>query len=206
MSLSLYHVECKTDHFPQYPVITANKPYRDMWITPQPSFARLPNIESRSSSSSPAVSRPPGGPRTPSSADFITPKTKPKNSRSRGGKGKGKESPSSSSGATNPTSDDNNHYHSQAPAPLPHEEDAGPSGFGTANEDYNTLTEEYLAAAQHTGYDGRVKSVENEGPLVEGSKAWEEAQEQNEDQDAVHTPDYVAVDGADEFRNPWEGK
>lgn len=177
-----------------------------MWITPQPSFARLPGIESRSSSSSPAL---------PRAVDTITPKTKPKKSRS---KGKGKQSPSSSSSssATKPAAaaNNNNHYHSQAPPPLPHEEDAGPSGFGTANEDYNTLTEEYLEAAQHTGYDGRVKNVENEGPLVEGSKAWEEAQEEEEDPDAVHTPDdvmvrtpdYGAVDGSDEFRNPWEGK
>lgn len=162
-----------------------------MWITPQPSFARLPGVESRSSSSSPAL---------PRSADLVTPKTKSKKSRS---KGKGKESLSSSSSSGVNKKD---HYHSQAPPPLPHEEDAGPSGFGTANEDYNTLTAEYLEAAQHTGYDGRVKSVENEGPLVEGSKAWEEAQEEQQDSDPVKTPDYVAVDGADEFSNPWDGK
>lgn len=172
-----------------------------MWITPQPSFARLPGVESRSSSSSPAL---------PRSADVVTPKTKSKKPRS---KGKGKESlsSSSSSGASKPaaattTANKDGHYHSQAPPPLPHEADAGPSGFGTANEDYNTLTAEYLEAAQHTGYDGRVKDVENEGPLIEGSKAWEEAQGEEHDPDAVKTPDYVAVDGADEFSNPWEGK
>lgn len=166
-----------------------------MWITPQPSFARLPGIESRSSSSSPAL---------PRSTDVVKPKTKSKKSRS---KGKGKESlSSSSSSGANKSATKKDHYHSQAPPPLPHEEDAGPSGFGTANEDYNTLTEEYLAAAQHTGYDGRVKNVENEGPLVEGSKAWEEAQEEVEDPDAVKTPDYVAVDDTDEFSNPWGAK
>lgn len=172
-----------------------------MWTTPQPSFARLPGIDSRSSSSSPALARPSGGSRTPPT-DLITPKTKSKKTRS---KGKGKaSSSSSSSGATKPANKD--HYHSLAPPPLPHEEDAGPSGFGTANEDYNTLTEEYLAAAQHTGYDGRVTNVANEGPLVEGSKAWEEAQAVVEDPDAVHTPDYVAVDGGEEFSNPWGTK
>lgn len=177
-----------------------------MWITPQPSFARLPGIESRSSSSSPAL---------PRSADLVTPKTRSKKSRS---KGKGKEdlSSSSSSSAKKPANtntmksnnkdNDDEHYRSLAPPPLPHEEDAGPSGFGTANEDYNTLTAEYLEAAQHTGYDNRVKDVDNEGPLVEGSKAWEEAQEEEHDLNAVRTPDYVAVNGADEFSNPWEGK
>lgn len=86
--------------------------------------------------------------------------------------------------------------------PLPHEEEAGPSGFGTANADYNTLTEEYLEAAENIGYDGRVKDVENEGPLVEGSKAWEEAHEEDEASPTTTTP--PPVDGTDEFRNPWE--
>lgn len=180
-----------------------------MWITPQPSFARLPGIDDRSSSSSsPAISRPPGRSRTPS-VDLIKSKTKPKSKKKN--KGKDRESPESSSSSSNPKASANpnnnktdDHYHSQATPPLPHEEDAGPSGFGVANEDYNTLTEEYLEAAKNIGYDGRVKNVENEGPLVEGSKAWEEAQQEEEDPDAVHTPEFVAVDGADEFRNPWD--
>lgn len=69
------------------------------------------------------------------------------------------------------------------------------------------MTEEYLEAAQETGYDGKVKSVENEGPLVEGSKAWEDARhrEEEEAKSAVTTPSYVPIDGSDEFRNVWGG-
>lgn len=180
-----------------------------MWITPQPSFARLPGIEDRSSSSSSqALSRPSDRSRTPS-ADLIKPKSSKKKPKS---KGKGKESPDSTTNTTSSgshtavaaTDQPDNHFHSLSTPPLPHEEDAGPSGFGVANEDYNTLTEEYLEAARQTGYDGHVKDVENEGPLVEGSRAWEEAHEVVEDPEAVKTPDYVAVAGAEEFRNPWD--
>lgn len=172
-----------------------------MWITPTPSFARLPGVEPRSSSSSPSLPRSQLNSRPPS-ADLITSKTKKKK------KGKGKESPSSS-GSSRPPREASSHKHapskSASPPPLPHEEDAGPSGFGTANEDYNTLTEEYLQAAMHTGYDGRVRNVENEGPLVEGSKAWEREHEVEEQQDegvrstattpSPHpTPPYVHAD------------
>lgn len=189
-------------------MITANKPYRDMWITPQPSFARLPGIEPRSSSSSPSLPRP-GGSRPPST-DLVKSKTSRNKSRK---KGKSKSSPDSS---VESSSQPQQRQPSAAPpttdpkspsSPLPHEEDAGPSGFGTANEDYNTLTEEYLAAAKSTGYDGRVKDVENEGPLVEGSKAWEEAQEEDLAVEEAVTPPtntFAPVDGADEFRNVWE--
>lgn len=68
--------------------------------------------------------------------------------------------------------------------------------------DYNTLTEEYLEAAHNTGYDGKVKNVENEGPLVEGSNAWEEAHEEEEATSMTTTP--LPVDQSDEFQNPWE--
>lgn len=78
-----------------------------------------------------------------------------------------------------------------------------PSGFGTANEDYSTVTEEYLEAAERIGYDGRVKDIENEGPLVEGSRAWEEAHEEDEASPTA-TPTYAPLDGAEEVnRNPW---
>lgn len=112
------------------------------------------------------------------------------------GKGKGRE-PSSQS----------QHRHRQSTSPdLPHEEDTVPHGFGTANEDYNTLTEEYLEAAQDTGYDGKVKNVENEGPLVEGSKAWEEARHREEEENSSNsTPSYIPIEGSDEFRNVWGG-
>lgn len=172
-----------------------------MWITPQPSFARLPGVEDRSSSSSPSLSRPSRAP----SADLIKPKSKSSKKES---KGKGKESPESSSSASNSKSNNSSNqpgrYHSLDNPPLPHEEDVVPSGFGVANEDYNTVTAEYVEAAKHIGYDGQVKNVENEGPLVEGSKAWQEAQHEEEDTDKVQTPDYVAVNGADEFSNPWD--
>lgn len=168
-----------------------------MWITPQPSFARLPGIEPpRSSSSSPSITRPSGS-RAPST-DVINPKSKSKL--------KGKESLDSSSSSQQQTPLDHHHHHRRPKSPpLPHEEDAGPSGFGTANEDYNTLTEEYLEAAKHTGYDGRVKSVENEGPLVEGSKAWEDAQNEEAADNTFSsaTPTPLAPDGAEEFRNVW---
>lgn len=175
-----------------------------MWITPQPSFSRLPGIEPRSSSSSPSLSRPSAS-RAPST-DVIKPK--PKNKSKPKFKGKGKQSPDSSSSSQQqqPVPDHHHHHHHSNPKspPLPHEEDAGPSGFGTANEDYNTLTEEYLEAAQHTGYDGRVKSVENEGPLVEGSKAWEDAHEETaENTISSATPTPLAPDGADAFQNVW---
>lgn len=176
-----------------------------MWTTPQPSFARLPGIEPRSSSSSPSISRPSGSSR-PSSTDVIKSKSKPKNKA----KGKGKESSTISASSEQHSQASHQHNITKSP-PLPHEEDAGPHGFGTANEDYNTLTEEYLEAAMHTGYDGRVKSVENEGPLVEGSNAWEEAHDnKQEDADGDNTfssgtPTPLApVEGADEFRNVWE--
>lgn len=64
--------------------------------------------------------------------------------------------------------------------------------------------------AQQTGYDGRVKDVENEGPLVEGSKAWEEVQHQEEEEEAAEnaltppTNTFAPIDGADEFRNVWD--
>lgn len=149
-----------------------------MWTTPQPSFARLPGIEPRSSSSSPSTTRPSGS-RTPS-----TDVGKSRHGSKSNAKGKGKASPNSAARGQHQHGTDQDD-HSQPSGikspPLPHEEDAGPSGFGTANEDYNTLTEEYLEAAQQIGYDGRVKSVENEGPLVEGSKAWEEARKEEED-------------------------
>ena len=171
-----------------------------MWITPQPSFARLPGLEPRSSSSSPSITRP-QGPRPPST-DLIKSKSKKK-------KGKAKEAPDSSgSSQQQPQQQQHHHHHQQNKSkspPLPHEEDAGPSGFGTANEDYNTLTEEYLQAAKQTGYDGRVRDVENEGPLVEGSKAWEETHaEEAENSSSSVTPTYAPIDGADEFRNVWE--
>lgn len=171
-----------------------------MWITPQPSFARLPGVEPRSSSSSPSITRPARS--RPPSTDIIKAKSKKK--------GKGKESPDSSGSSqqrpAHPTHAANQHQNTSKSPPLPHEEDAGPSGFGTANEDYNTLTEEYLEAAQNTGYDGRVKDVDNEGPLVEGSKAWEEAHEEDkgENTSSVTTPTYADVHGADEFQNVWE--
>lgn len=132
--------------------------------------------------------------------DLIKPKTKSKSKSKSKVKGKGKESVESNH------TNHNDHQHTpKSPPPLPHDEDAGPSGFGTANEDYNTLTAEYLEAAQHTGYDGRVKDVENEGPLIEGSKAWVEAREEDEaeDKSAVVTP-IGAIDGTDEFRNVWD--
>lgn len=178
-----------------------------MWITPQPSFARLPGIDDRSSSSSPSLPRPSVRSRTPS-VDLIkskSSKAKPKKKS----KGKAKESPDSSSSSSQPKPNKENmspsdHYHGLATPPLPHEEDAGPSGFGVANDDFNTLTEEYLEAASKIGYDGRVKDVANEGPLVEGSNAWEEAQHAEEEHvDPVKTPDWVPVDGTAEFHNPW---
>lgn len=173
-----------------------------MWTTPQPSFARLPGIEPRSSSSSPSITRPSGS--GSPSTDVI--KSKPKSKSKSKIKGKGKESPDSS-GSSHQQPPHHHYHHIKSKSPsLPHEEDAGPSGFGTANEDYNTLTEEYLEAAHHTGYDGRVKSVENEGPLVEGSKAWEDAhndeEAENTSSSATPTP-FAPVDGADEFRNVW---
>lgn len=175
-----------------------------MWTTPQPSFARLPGLEPRSSSSSPSITRPSGS--RPPSTDLIKSKSKKK--------GKGKESPDSSgSSQRHPRTTHHTHVgdqqhrnESNKSPPLPHEEDAGPSGFGTANEDYNTLTKEYLEAAEHTGYNGQVKDVVNEGPLVEGSKAWEEAHEEDEGgtTSSITTPMYAAVDGSDEFQNVWE--
>lgn len=128
---------------------------------------------------------------------MVTSKTKKK------GKGKGRQSPLSS-GGNEPPIHSHDHHHDKS-SPLPHEEDAGPSGFGTANEDYNTLTEEYLEAAEHTGYDGKVKNIENEGPLVEGSNAWEEAHNEEGDGSSSTTPNYIPVDGSDEFRNVWGG-
>lgn len=67
------------------------------------------------------------------------------------------------------------------------------------------MTEEYLEAAERIGYDGRVKDVENEGPLVEGSRAWEEAHEE-EEASPTATPTFAAIDGASEefHRNPWD--
>lgn len=115
-------------------------------------------------------------------------------------KGKRSESTTTSTGVTHDP--DHQHHHDKATElPLPHEEEAGPSGFGTANVDYNTLTEEYLEAAENIGYDGKVKDVENEGPLVEGSKAWEEAHEEEAPSETT-TP--LPADATDEFRNPWE--
>lgn len=84
--------------------------------------------------------------------------------------------------------------------PLPHEEEAGPSGFGTANEDYNTLTEEYLQAAENIGYDGKVKDPENEGPLEPESK-----QHYEETPSSESSSPLFAVGDEDEFRNVWGG-
>ncbi|KKY38493.1 hypothetical protein UCDDA912_g01485 [Diaporthe ampelina] len=176
-----------------YPVITANKPSRDLWTTPQPSFARIPNIEPRSSSSSPSITRPSQGSRQPS-ADLIKSKNKKK--------GKRKES-IPTSGITH--SPDHHHHRDRVTEePLPHEDETAPHGFGTANEDYTTVTEEYLEAAERVGYDGRVKNVENEGPLVEGSRAWEEAHEE-EEASPTATPTFAPIDGTEEVnRNPWD--
>ncbi|ROW05777.1 hypothetical protein VMCG_05243 [Cytospora schulzeri] len=176
-----------------YPVITANKPSRAMWTTPTPSFARLPFTEPRPASSSRPTTRRSQGSKTSSTADVISTKSKKK-------KGKRSESTTSTGVTHDP---DHRHHHDKATdLPLPHEEEAGPSGFGTANMDYNTLTEEYLEAAENIGYDGKVKNVENEGPLVEGSKAWEEAHEEEEATSVTTTP--LPVDQSDDFRNPWE--
>lgn len=174
----------------KYPVITANKPSRDLWTTPQPSYARLPHIEPRSSSASPSVQRPSRLSRQ-ASADPSSNRTMNK------GKGKGRD-----------TSSAHQQQHRQSKSPeLPHVGETIPSGFGTANEDYNTLTEEYIEAAQETGYDGKVKNIENEGPLVEGSKAWEEVRHREEEENASSstTPSYMPFDGSDGFRNVWGG-
>ncbi|ROW15189.1 hypothetical protein VPNG_02929 [Cytospora leucostoma] len=174
-----------------YPVITANKPSREMWTTPQPSFARLPFTEPRSASSS--RPRPAQGSRPPS-AELVIPKTKKK----------GKRSESTISTGVTHDHDHRQHHDKATDAPLPHEDEVDPPGFGTANVDYNTLTEEYIEAAENIGYDGKVKNVENEGPLVEGSKAWEEAHEDDEASSSANTLVHPPVDSSDEFRNPWE--
>ncbi|KAG8166934.1 hypothetical protein KVR01_002623 [Diaporthe batatas] len=180
-----------------YPVITANKPSRDLWTTPQPSFARIPHIEPRSSSSSPSTSRPSQGSRPPS-ADLIKSKTTK-------GKKKGKRKESIPTGGIIHDPDHHQHRDRVTQEPLPHESETAPSGFGTANEDYTTVTEEYLEAAERIGYDGKVKNVENEGPLAEGSRAWEEAREEEEASPAG-TPSFAPIDGADDEvnRNPWD--
>lgn len=177
-----------------YPVITANKPSRDLWTTPQPSFARIPHVEPRSSSSSPSITRPSQGSRPPS-AELIKSKTKKK--------GKRKESVPTSGIIHSP--DHHQHRDRATEEPLPHADETAPSGFGTANEDYTTVTEEYLEAAERIGYDGRVKEVENEGPLAEGSRAWEQAHEE-EEASPTATPTFAPIDGADEevHRNPWD--
>lgn len=183
----------------KYPVITANKPSRDLWTTPQPSYARLPHVGSRSSSTSSSVPRP-SRPSRQASAD---PSSNLRNSLSKG-KGKGKGKDPSTQQQQEPSQP---HRPSKSSPDLPHEEETIPHGFGTANEDYNTLTEEYLEAAQETGYDGKVKNVENEGPLVQGSKAWQEARRREEEAaaDEVTTPSYIPIEGSDEFRNVWGG-
>lgn len=189
-SVSFAVAAAKFSH--KYPVITANKPSREMWTTPQPSFARLPFTEPRPASSS-SRPHPAQGSRLPS-AELVIPKAKKK----------GKRSESTISSGVTHDHDHRQHHDKATEAPLPHEDEVDPPGFGTANVDYNTLTEEYIEAAENIGYDGKVKNVENEGPLVEGSKAWEEAHEDDEASSSASTPVHPPIDSSDEFRNPWE--
>jgi hypothetical protein len=165
-----------------------------MWTTPQPSYARLPTHSPISASSSP---RGTPGPNSRQASPELVKSKKVKGKRNdRHHHHRYQEHPTTSGAAA---------HHEPHPSPLPHEEDTVPSGYGIANEDYNTLTEEYVEASEHVGYDGRVKDVANEGPLVEGSLEWQRERERELEAEGERSPTFSPIGDEEEFRNVWGG-